>query len=200
MSGGLGEYRRTIPAGKTTNIDVRGSTVILRTIRGGYEVQVGTRSNKLAGGDGVKYQVTMRLKEKLFTATEFDRIELANNGEDDITVEFLIGYGDYVEPPPTPESADGILAQNVGVGDTPNPALPTIPQNARRRRVHIQNNTEDTTFFVGGLEVVPNPAEPVGYQLFPAQTITLETAAAVWVCAPTGSGEVSVDYLEEYFA
>lgn len=91
---GLAGYRRQLLPGRSDKIGARGKTIVVRDVVG--EVVITARSSQVGSGGGQAYSLVMRKFEKWFCPEEFDSVEVQNTSSDTITVELLIGYGDFV--------------------------------------------------------------------------------------------------------
>jgi len=199
---GLGSYTRAIAAGQSTTIGARGTTVVVRDIAGGSgQVRVSTRANKLSGGDGVVYTLDMRRGEKLFTATEFDQVEVQNEAGVDVLVVMLIGYGDFVAPPINLGVSDFVTGLKVDVGND-GPQL-LVAANPKRWRIHLQHdyglggNYDPAQYVLIGRNSA-QVAAGEGLQLVPGAGFTLETTGELWAQSAVEL-TVPVRVLEEVF-
>jgi hypothetical protein len=92
--GGLARYTQTIPARQSVKIGARGRTIVVRDVVG--ELRVSARSNQVGPGGGETYTLILRKFEKWFCEGEFDEVEAFNDTDETLSIDLLIGYGDFV--------------------------------------------------------------------------------------------------------
>lgn len=139
---GLAKFTLTLAAvntsGSRRTINVRGTTVVAYSV--GSPVLVHTRQNQIGDKSGEQYKLDMRRGEKLFTASEFDMVDVENLGTAAQTVIMYAGYGDFQMPPPNIQVADvHDCAPDVNVGGSA-VAIQLIASNPLRKRLFIQND------------------------------------------------------------
>lgn len=95
---GLSPFKRVLASGESQNLSARGKLVVLVECKD--TLHVTTIQNQVEGQAGEQYSVDMQRREKYYSPNEFDQVRLFNNTPNEQTVELLIGFGNYVQPPP----------------------------------------------------------------------------------------------------
>lgn len=169
---GLASYKRVIKDGDHSLIGARGMVVVLRNCQAA--INLSTIQNETAGKSGEKYTLTLRKGEKWFAAQEFDGVDLENpTGQGDQTVEVLIGYGDYQEPPPNVAVSDAIDGlPNVEVLDA-NTLI--AGDNPRRSRLFVKADVNNAK----GVLINDNQGDNSGMLLDPGESITIQSRGEV---------------------
>lgn len=151
---GLLTYKRLLDVGESQNLDVRGVLIVLREAQGALTVTA--IQNQTSGKAGADYTVRMKRREKWRLLEEFDQIRIANDTTVNMSVEILVGFGDYVLPPPEQPIGD------VFNGQAPLVIAPTgtriLAYNARRFRANIKPLRDNTS----GITLAGNLADALG--------------------------------------
>jgi hypothetical protein len=94
--GGLAQYKGVIAAGKRHTFNVRGSFISLYSITGAVVAQIQHRQTEVGDKSGEAYTLELRKYEKWFVTGEYDAVTVINDGDTQISVTLLLGYGDFV--------------------------------------------------------------------------------------------------------
>lgn len=210
---GLASYIRRIPAGGRTKIEARGTTIILRVSSANMDVIARSQVGQGAK-DGQAYKITMRPAERWYAPTEFSQVEIRNaDAFNAQTVEFLIGYGDYIGPDPRVH-ADRVAAL-VTVIPAGFPFTEIVaPINANVWRTTIKNRLfncttgavlNPTSFIVG--PSVDGLGTCNGHELSPGESITIWSKigglepliAFAGTATPVGTTVPHIGILQEVF-
>ncbi len=182
-NGGLTSYFRKIDTTGTSKIDARGSTFVLRNCTAPVQVILRQARNDQTGES---YTVIMKKGQKLYAASEFSTVEMlsmrdiTNLPEDPgDTIEVLIGYGDYQEPPPNIQAADqieptGQIDLGTDGGETNGFTL-ISDTNGERKTIHLQVlevevNGDESLF--SHVVVTGNPDSGDGWRLYAPNNAT----------------------------
>lgn len=189
---GLAPYKRTITAGDTQQIDVRGTTLVLRECQAAIDVSL--IENQTSGKAGGRYTLTLRRGEKWFTPQEYDQISVHNTAAFDQVIEILAGSGDYVTPPPDVASADffvGFAPVTPAIGGTQ-----LVAENSTRKRVIIKaKETNAGVLFVAGTQA--DAAAGKGLGLSKGDEYPGEARGELWGASADGLQTAYI--LEEVF-
>jgi hypothetical protein len=123
----------------------------------------------------------LRRGQKWFAATEFHDVEVIAQDIDQ-SVELLIGYGDYVEPPPDISSADflqGYSPVTVFGGS----AELLVSAGQKRKRVTVRASLDNDPT-VGPVFINGNQADALAFKglpLWPGDSVTFECRGDVYV-------------------
>lgn len=209
---GLASYIRRITAGRTTKIEARGTTIILRVASA--DMQVIARSQVGVGSrDGQAYRLTMKPAERWYAPEEFSQVEITNPSANDQTVEFLIGYGDYIGPDPRVHADRVIALTTVIPAGFPFTAV-VAPLNLTVWRTTIKNRLFDcvtgavlnpSSFVVGPR--VDGLGTCNGHELAPGESLTIWSkiggveplVAFAQVATPAGTTVPQIGILQEVF-
>lgn len=136
---GLAEYTRTIAPGASDGIGVRGNFIRVKETSG--QIEVTTRQDALGNKSGEQYKLPMKKFEKLYAASEFDKVEIRSlEATNDVTVVLQIGYGDFEAEIISRTQAAKFLSysqqdeSSLLAGST----FTLLPENLQRKRVIIQ--------------------------------------------------------------
>lgn len=200
---GLHTYRRVIGGGKSSGIAVRGNFVMIRSQDAPCRVEI--QNNQTGDKSGEKYTLNMSTGEKWYAAHEFDQVNVINVDEDDNanadqTVDIVIGYGDYLQPPPNKVVADFYT----GYGPVDCAVVAPValaPENAARHRVIVKADILND----GIVAIGPNAEDlthvpPIKYlPLGPGESATFECKGLL-VGWEIGAGSTSIVYVisEDY--
>jgi hypothetical protein len=181
---GLSPYNRTLAANQKVDINVRGTTIFLRSATG--EIKVRARSTNVGDRSGESYELNMLAAEEWNHAQEFDSLEVTDNSGADNTIEMYIGYGRYRKPIPDIVN----VSTNVPASDDINtPAAvdpvdagggsPTqlVAANANRISITLQaDKANDQIVRVGD----SNTSTTRGIQLEAGEAVTINSTDAIY--------------------
>lgn len=191
--GGLQSYPRKLPGGGgAQSLAARGNVLVVRDCQA--TVLVTLINNQTGGGSGERYTLALRRGEKWVHPQEFDAVEITNTSATAQNVEFLIGYGDYQQPPPGIAGADFFLGY-----DPVTPAIAgtlIVSANPTRKKITILADPANTlpVILAGGQF---GATSGKGLPLFPGKDYPGEARGELWGASANGAQIVYV--LEENF-
>lgn len=103
MAQGLRTSVMTVAAGKTRKLTLRGLFFYLKETS--FPMKIALRQNDIGEKSGLVFENEMRKGEKIYAATEFDKVEITNESASEVTVTFVCGYGDFARELPERVSA-----------------------------------------------------------------------------------------------
>ena len=187
---GLAQYRRTLAAGESQNIAVRGTTVVLRDATAPVELQM--RQNQVGSKQGTAYKLELRRGEKWFGPEEYDEVVVRNLGVEAQTIVVLLGTGDYVAPPQSAAVADifrGHPRVAVDNGASESGGSLIAPYNGTRKKLTVRLPIDATGWvLIGGTEAEVIAGE--GLTLNPGESVPIEAYGEVWGIAENNGEEV----------
>lgn len=209
---GLAPIRRTLDAGQSVPVGVRGSLIFLRRVLTGPPADLysgGTGVNALlpirvtaeVAETGERYEVDMAASEKLSTAAEYYRLELTNPNASAVWAELYCGVGDFYRPVPdiinvsyatASQSLDDADDEtNIDTGNAG--AVNIVAQAAETLRVMITALASNSDAIrVGNANVDSDNGIP----LQPGESIALYTQADIYVCAETTDNQGAAVLIE----
>lgn len=95
---GLIPYKRVLPIGGLEIISARGVLIVYHEGQGALKVTA--TQNQTSGKSGEHYTLTMKRRDQWLFPDEFDLVRIENETGHNMSVELLIGYGNYVLAPP----------------------------------------------------------------------------------------------------
>lgn len=184
-------FTRTIPANGSQSFAIRGDTIFLQDTTGNLIVSA---RDDTGDGRDLLTRVTFREGSRQRTRGTFNQLRVENPSGSDIDATFIVGFGDYDEPP------QAVLVQipNGGVGGqvTANAAgTQLLAADATRKRAIVMVDPAGAN----GAFVAYSQADAVagnGIPLEPGIGFPFETTAALWV-ARNGGTDVTVYFLTE---
>ena len=181
---GLSPYQRTLQPNQKVDINVRGTTIFLRSATG--EIQVRARSTNVGDRSGESYALNMLAAEEWNHAQEFDSLEVTDVSGANNTIELYIGYGRYRKPvpdivnvSPTVPASDNISSPVAVDPVDAGGGAPTqlVAANLNRISVTLQaDKANDQNVRIGD----SNASITRGIQLAAGEAITINSTAAVY--------------------
>lgn len=141
--GGLATYRITLPADGTKSRSIRGNFIFVKTAS--FAVEIELAENQTGGKSGESYKNSMRQGEKWFTESEFDQIRVRNLQSIEITIELIVGFGEYArEVPERISTADENLTTSATIAAANTPQQ-LVAERSFRKRVTVQARLANTS-------------------------------------------------------
>lgn len=192
MAQGLRTSNMTIPAGKTRKLTLRGVFFYIKETT--FPLVIALRQNDIGEKSGLVYENEMRKGEKLYSATEFDKVEIKNENAVDVTVQFIVGYGDYARELPERVSAADFTRTTSVTYAAGQQAL--IAEESFRKRVWMQARAANNA---AGVRIAESAAQLVALnyiELFAGQSVLFETKNGYFFSGTAGD---IVTVVEEVF-
>ena len=181
---GLSPYQRTLQANQKVDINVRGTTIFLRSATG--EIEVRARSTNVGDRSGESYALNMLAAEEWNHAQEFDSLEITDKSGAANTIELYIGYGRYRKPVPdiVNVSTNVPASDNISTPAAVDPVdagggSPTslIAANSQRISVTLQaDKANDQNVRIGD----SNTSTTRGIQLAAGEAITINSTDEIF--------------------
>lgn len=192
---GLASYKRLVAAGDHSVLSARGILVVLRNSQGA--IRITTIQNQLSDKSGTRYSLILRRGEKWTAHQEFDGLDISNDSDKDQLVELLVGYGDYVEPPPDIATAD--FFQGLVPSDCTHEGNLIAAVNEKRKRITLKAKVENIfTVYIAGTQADAQAGN--GLPLGPGDTYTGEARGELWGGCVESGGDGIIFAIEENFS
>ena len=134
--GGLKAYRITVPANGVQTRAIRGAFIFMKSAS--FAVEIGVEEKQVGTRGGEAYFIAMRQGEKWFTESEFDTLHVRNLQAAEMTVEIIVGFGEYArEVPERISTADENVSTAHALAAANTPEL-LVDERTFRKRVTLQ--------------------------------------------------------------
>lgn len=194
MRGGLHTYKITVAANGTQRRSIRGNFIFVKSASFAIEVEIA--ENQVGGKSGERYSNAMRQGEKWHSDGEFDQIFVNNLQSSEMTVELIVGFGEYAREVPERVSTADVNLTTLGTIAAANTPQQLVAERTFRKRLFVQARIGNTST----IRVAESAAQITAgayIELIQGAGALFESKSAIFIQSAT-MGDIAVA-VEEYW-